>query len=63
MTQIPVRDFNHQLEKIVGGKVLQFIHDEDQENAWSQYPTVYKHSNFFTRTMNQGKFCLWSQFA
>ena len=63
IAQILVHDFNHQLEKIVGCKVLQFIHDEDQEDAWSQYPTVHKHSNFFTRTMNQGKFCLWSQFA
>ena len=26
--------------------------DEDQEDAWSQNPTVHKHSNFFTRTMN-----------
>ena len=24
-------------------------HDEDQEDAWSQNPTVYKHSNFFKR--------------
>ena len=26
--------------------------DENQEDAWSQNPTVHKHSNFFTRTMN-----------
>ena len=26
--------------------------DEDLEDAWSQNPTVHKHSNFFTRTMN-----------
>ena len=26
--------------------------DEDQEDAWSQNPTVHKHINFFTRTMN-----------
>ena len=26
--------------------------DEDQENAWSQNPTVHKQSNFFTRKMN-----------
>ena len=37
--------------------------DENQEDAWSQNPTVYKHSNFFTRTMNYGKFCFRSQFA
>ena len=43
IAQIPVRDFNHQLEKVVCYKVLQFIHDEDQEDAWSQKPTVHKH--------------------
>ena len=48
IAQIPVRDFNHQLEKVVGYKVLQFIHDEDQEDAWSQNPTVHKHSNLWT---------------
>ena len=26
--------------------------DKDQEDAWSQNPMVYKHSNFFTRIMN-----------
>ena len=26
--------------------------DEEQEDAWSQNPTVHKHSNFFTRMMN-----------
>ena len=26
--------------------------DEDQEEAWSQNPTVHKHSNFFTWKMN-----------
>ena len=45
--QIPVHDFDHQLEKVVGYKVLQFIHDEDQEDAWLQNPMVYKHSNLF----------------
>ena len=29
-----------------------YLDDEDQEDAWSQNPTVYKHSNFYTRTMN-----------
>ena len=24
-------------------------YDEDQEDAWSQNPTVHKHSNFFRR--------------
>ena len=26
--------------------------DEDQEDTWSQNPTVHKNSNFFTRTIN-----------
>ena len=26
--------------------------NEDQEDAWSQNPTVHIHSNFFTRMMN-----------
>ena len=26
--------------------------NDDQENAWSQNPMVYIHSNFFTREMN-----------
>ena len=26
--------------------------DEDQEDAWSQNPTMHIHSNFFTRIMN-----------
>ena len=43
---------DHQIEKDVGCKVLQFIHDEDPEDAWSQNPTMYKYSNFFTKTMN-----------
>ena len=29
-----------------------YPNDEDQEDAWSQNPTVHKHINFFTRTMN-----------
>ena len=35
---LPVRNFNLQLKKVVGYKVLQFIHDENQEDAWSQNP-------------------------
>ena len=34
--------------------------DKNPEDAWSQNPTVHKHNNFFTRTMNWSKFCLWS---
>ena len=26
--------------------------DEDRKDAWSQNPTMHKHSNFFTRKMN-----------
>ena len=26
--------------------------DENQEDAWSQNPTVHKHNNFYSRTMN-----------
>ena len=37
--------------------------DENQENAWSQNPTMHKHSNFFTRMIYYGKFYLRSQFA
>ena len=29
-----------------------YPNDEDQEDTWSQNPTVYIHSNFFTRMMN-----------
>ena len=31
---------------------LQSLDDEDQEDAWSQNPTMYKHSYFFKRKMN-----------
>ena len=51
IAQIPVHNFVHQLEKVVGCKVLQFIHDEDLEDVWLQNPTVHKHNNFYTRTM------------
>ena len=44
-----MRDFNHQLEKVVECKVFQFIHNEDLEDIWSQNPTMHKHSNFFRR--------------
>ena len=37
-------------------------HDEDQEDDWSQNPTVYKHSNFFRRN-ELGQNCLRSQFV
>ena len=34
---------------------LVHLNDEDQEDAWSQNPTMHIHRNFFTRMMNQGK--------
>ena len=37
--------------------------DEDQEDVWSQNPMGHKHSNFFTRKINEGKLCFRSQFA
>ena len=37
--------------------------DDDQEDVWSQNPIVHKHSNFFTRTMNYGKFYFRLQFS
>ena len=61
--RIPVHDFNHQLERVVGCKVLQLIHDEDQEDAWSQNPKVQIHNNFFRRDELGQELRLWSQFA
>ena len=31
---------------------LVHLNDEDQEDAWSQNPTMHIHRNFFTRMMN-----------
>ena len=31
---------------------LVHLNDKDPQDAWSQNPTVHKHSNFFTRKMN-----------
>ena len=49
--------------KMLTAKFFSSSHDKDHEVAWSQNPMVYKYSSFFTRKMNQGKFCLQSQFA
>ena len=59
----PSSRLNHQLEKNVGCKIFQFITWWRSKTPWSQNPTVYKHSSFFKRKMNYGKFCLQSQFA
>ena len=48
---------------MLAAKFFSLSHDEDQEAPWLQNLTVYKHSSFFNREMNQGKFCLQSQFA
>ena len=44
-------------------KFFNSSHNEDQEALRLQNPTMHKHSSFFTRKMNQSKFCLQSQFA
>ena len=50
VARIPVRDFKTPIWKncwLQSSSV--HPHDEDQENAWSQNPTVQIHSNFFKR--------------
>ena len=49
--------------RLLATKFFSSSHNENHEAPWSQNPTVYKHSSFFTRKMNQGKFYLQSQFA
>ena len=48
---------------MLAAKFISSSHDEDHKIAWSQNSTLYKHSSFFKREMNQGKFCLQSQFV
>ena len=50
-------------KRLLVAKFFSSSHDEDREAPWLQNHTVHKHSSFFTRKMNQGKFCLQSQFA
>ena len=50
VVRIPVRDFKTPIWKdcwLQSSSV--HSHDEDQEDAWSQNPTVQIHSNFFKR--------------
>ena len=61
--RILVRDLLTNLRKMLVIKFLSSSYDEDHKAPWLQNPTVYKHSNFFKRKMNYGKFCLQSQFA
>ena len=50
VARIPVRDFKTLTEKIYWLQSSSVhSHDEDQEDAWSQNPTVKIHSNFFKR--------------
>ena len=50
VTQIPVRNFNNtNWEDCWLQSFSVHPHDEDQEDAWSQNPTVKIHSNFFKR--------------
>ena len=50
VTQIPVRDFNNtNWEDCRLQSSLVHPHDEDQEDAWSQNPTVQIHNKFFKR--------------
>ena len=50
VARIPVRNFvNTNCEDCWLQSSLVHPHDEDQEDAWSQNPTVQIHSNFFKR--------------
>ena len=50
VARIPIRDFNNtNWEDCQLKSSLVHPHNEDQENAWSQNPTVQIHSNFFKR--------------
>ena len=49
--------------RLLAAKFFNLSHDKDREALWLQNPTVHKHSSFFTRKINQGKFCLRSQFS
>ena len=66
VTRILVRDFKTPTEKICWLQSFSIHpHDEDQEDAWSQNPTVQIHSNFFerkrwtrSRTLSLATICL-----
>ena len=49
--------------RLLAAKFFSSSHNEDRKAPWLQNPMVHKHNNFFTRKINQGKFCLRSQFA
>ena len=49
--------------RLLVAKFFNSSHDEDREVSWLQNPTVYKHSSFFKRTVNQGKQGFQSHFS
>ena len=64
ITRIPVRDFNHQLEKVVGCKVLQFIPTMKIKKMFGH--KTLRCTNTATSSQEQwtrAKLCLRSQFA
>ena len=63
VTRIPVHDLITNLRRMLVAKFFCLSHDEEHEVAWSQNPTVYKHSSFFKRKKNQGKLGFRSHFS
>ena len=47
--RIPIRDFKHQLSRLLLQSSSVHPHDEDQEDTLSQNPMVQIHINFFKR--------------
>ena len=52
---MPVHDFNHQLEKVVGCKVLQFIHMMKIKKMLGHKTLQCTYKTTFSEEMNQGK--------
>ena len=50
--RIRVRSLHTNLRRMLAVKFFNSSHDEDHDVAWSQNPTVYKHSSFFKRKTN-----------
>ena len=55
IAQIPVRDFNHQLEKVVSCKVLQFIHTMKIQKMLGHKTLRCTNTTTSSEEMNQGK--------
>ena len=63
-TRLPVRDFNHQLEKVVGYKVLQFIPTMKIKKMLGHKTLRYTNTATFSQERwTREKLCLQSQFA